>query len=132
MKQFTPDQCQTVAKQYLQLSSATFRRRLSLLHQGVLLTDPALIELQSLQRTLSDISSEYAIKAAALTLDEAERAAEKISDSLDRANAAMNTIKEIDKAVTIASEAIDLAAAIYSANLDQIAAAAKTLVEASA
>ena len=43
----------------------------------------------------------------------------------------MNKLKEIDKAITIASDAIDLAVAIYSANFDEIAAAAKGLVEAS-
>ena len=72
------------------------------------------------------------MKAAALTLDSAEQAAEKTSESLNSANAAMITLQEIDKAVTIASDAINLLVAIYSANLDQIAAAEKTLVEASA
>lgn len=100
------------------------------LHQGLPLSDPALIQLQSQQFSLGDISNEYALKAAALTLDHAEQAAAKISDSLDHANATMNTLKEIDKVVTVASDAIDLSVAIYSANLDLIGAAAKTLIEA--
>ena len=132
MDQFTADQCQATAKQYQQLSSAAFRKCLFFLHHGVPLSDPASIQLQSQQFTLGDISNEYALKAAALTLDSAEQAAEKISESLNSANAAMITLQEIDKAVTIASDAINLSVAIYSANLDQIAAAAKTLVEASA
>ena len=130
MEQFTADQCEATAKQYLQLSSATFRKRLFFLHQGLPLSDPALIQLQSQQLSLGDISDEYVLKAAALTLDGAEQAAAKISDSLDSANAAMTTLKTIDKAVAIAGDAIDLSIAIYSANLDQIAAAAKTLAEA--
>ena len=130
MEHFTADQCQATAKQYLQLSSATFRKRLFFLHQGLPLSDPAFIQLQSQQINLGDISNEYALKASALTLDGAEQAATKISDSLDNANAAMNTLKTIDNAVAIASNAIDLSVAIYSANLDQIAAAAKTLAEA--
>ena len=107
------------------------RKRLFFLHQGVPLSDPALIQLQSQQSTLGDISNEYALKAAALTLDDAEQAAAKISDSLDRAKTALIKLNKIDKAVTIASDAITLSVAIYSGNLDQIAAAAKTLVEAS-
>ena len=132
MDQFTAAECQATAKQYQQLSSAAFRKRLFFLHHGVPLTDPAYIQLQSQQFTLGDISNEYTLRAAALTLDGAERAAEKISDSLKSANAAMITLQEIKKAVTIASDAINLSAAIYSANLDQIAAATKALVEASA
>ena len=130
MDQFTADQCQATAKQYLQLSSGTFRKRLFFLHQGLPLSDPTLIQLQSQQLSLGDISNEYALKAAVLTLDDAEQAAAKISASLDSANAAMKTLKTIDKAVAIASDAIDLSVAIYSANLDQITAATKALAEA--
>ncbi len=132
MGQFTAAQCQSVATQYRQLSSSAFRRRLFFLSQGVSLSDPAMIQLQSRQFALGDISNEYASKAAALTLDDANQAVAKISDSLDQAGAAMSTLQEINKAVTIASDAINLSVAIYSADLSQIAAAAKTLVEASA
>ena len=115
MEHFTADQCQATAKQYQQLSAATFRKRLLFLHQGLPLSDPALIQLQSQQFTLSDISNEYVLKTVTLTLDDAEQAATNISDSLNSANATMNKLKEINKAVTIASDAIDLSVAIYSA-----------------
>ena len=132
MGQFTATQCQAVAKQYRQLSSAAFRRRLFFLRQNMKLSDPTLIRLQDQQFTLGNISNEYAVKAAALTLEAAEQAAAKISDSLDRANTAMIRLHEIDRAITIASDAIDLAVAVYSGNFDQIAGAAKSLVDASA
>ena len=132
MERFTAAQCQATAKQYLQLSSATFRKRIFFLHQELSLRGPALIQLQSQQISLGSISNEYALKAATLPLDDAEQAEANISSSLTSANAAMTTLKTIDKAVAIASDAIDLSIAIYSANLDQIAAAAKTLAEAAA
>ncbi len=131
MEQFTADQYQAVARKYRQLSSAAFRKRLFFLRQGVPLNDPALIKLQSQQASLGDISNEYALKTATLTLDDAEQAAANISTSLDSANTAMITLQKIDKAIIIASDAINLSVAIYSADLDQIAAAAKALVEVS-
>lgn len=108
MERFTPEQYQATARQYQQLSAAASRKRLSFIRKGVPLSDPTLIELESQQQRLGDISNEYALKAVTLTLACADQATAEISDSLVNAIAAMNTLKEIDKAISIASDAIDL------------------------
>ena len=131
MEPFTPEQCQAVARQYQQLSLAILHKRLFFIKSGVPPEDPSLLTLQSQQNTLGDISNEYALKAAALTLSHAEQAAAKISESLQRAQDALRTLNKIDRAISIASDAINLSVAIYTGDFDQIAAAAEALREVS-
>ena len=131
MEQFTPEQCQAVALQYQQLPSAVLHRRHFFIDIGTPAGDPALTELQSQQNSLGDISSEDALRAARLTVDNAQQAAARISRSLQSAMDSMHTVDKIDKAISIASDAINLSVAIYTGNFEQIASAAKSLEEAS-
>ena len=128
MAQFTPEQLEETAEQYHQLAAAVFQRRLASLRAGLALNDPLILQMQSRQIALNGIANQYALQAAGLILDDAESAASLIGDALSRANAAIQRVSEIGKAISIASAAINLSVAIYSGNLAQIAAAVEALL----
>ena len=131
MAQFTAAEYEEAAGQFHDLSTALFQRRLEFVRGGRQLNDPLILQLQSRQITLNGIANQYALEAASLTLDDADGAASLIASALHGANAAIQTVGEIEKTISIASAAINLSLAIFSADLNQISAAAEALVELS-
>ena len=132
MAQFTADEYNEAAGQFHELATAIFQKRLEFVRGGLPLNAPLLLQLQSRQITLNGIANQYALEAAALTLDDADGAASLVASALHSANAAIKAVAEIEKAISIASAAINLSLAIFSADLNQISAAAAALVESSA
>ena len=131
MAQFTTDEYNEAAGQFHELATAIFQRRLDFIRGGLPLNDPLILQLQSRQITLNGIANQYALEAATLTLDDADGAAGLIKSALHSANAAIKVVAGIEKAISLASGAINLSLAIFSANLTQISEAAEALVDMS-
>lgn len=131
MAQFTVDEYDEAAGQFHALAAAIFQKRLEFVRGGLPLNAPLILQLQSRQITLNGIANQYALEAASLTLEDADGATSLIESALNSANAAMKVVGEIEKAIGIASAAINLSLAIFSADLSQISAAAAALVELS-
>ena len=131
MAQFTADESDEAARQFHALAMALFQKRLEFLRGGLQLNDPLILQLQSRQITLNGIANQYALEAASLTLDDADGVTGLIESALNKANAAIKTAMEIEKVVSIASAAINLSQAIFSADAGQIAAASEALLQTS-
>jgi hypothetical protein len=131
MARFTQQQLDDLAQHYHDLSFEVGQTRLNLLKSGADLTDLRIVKLQTRQFNLLHTSTRFAAEAASLELSNADAAANAIAVSTKAADAALDHLKNIDKALNIASAAFELGTAIFTGNLDQIAAAGKTLFEAS-
>jgi|GEM_PF-6395493 len=131
MARFTPQQLDDLAQHYHDLSFEVGQTRLNLLRAGADLTDPRIVKLSTRIFDLLRISTRFATDAANLELSDADAAANAILVATKAADTALDHLKSIDKALNIASAAFELGTAIFTGNLDQIAAAGKTLFEAS-
>ena len=131
MAQFTAAEYDEAAQQFHDLATAVFQKRLEFVRGGLPLNDPLILQLQSRQVTLNGIANQYALEAASLTLDDAEGATSLIESALNSATAAVTAVATIERVIGIASGAINLSLAIFSADLNQISAATEALVETS-
>jgi hypothetical protein len=104
--------------------------RLDAINAGSKLTDPRIVQLAGYVYSLTTTATGYAFAAANLTLDNADQALNQISLATKAADAALDKLRDIDKAVRIASSVIVLAAAISTKDPGQIANAAKSVVTA--
>jgi hypothetical protein len=131
MAHFEETQLEELAQVFGNLSAEVGQVRLDLISAGAGLADPKIVDLLNSQLGLLDLSSRLSVEAAQVELTDADAAANAIGTATKAADAALNKLADIDKAVSIGSAAVLLGTAIFSGNMDQIAAAGKTLLQAS-
>lgn len=124
----TDDQMQALAQSFHDIAFEVGQVRLDAISAGSTLTDPAVVQLQGYVYSLMNTAANFAMKAANLTLANADQAVSEISVATKAADDALNKLEDVDKAVKIASSVIVLAMAISTKDLGQIASAAKGVV----
>jgi hypothetical protein len=124
----TDDQMQALAQSFHDIAFEVGQVRLDAIRAGSKLTDPSIVQLQGYVYSLLNTAASFALQAANLTLANADQAVSEISLATKAADAALNKLEDVDKAVQIASSVIVLAMAISTKDLGQIAAAAKSVV----
>ena len=124
----TDDQMQTLAQSFHDIAFEVGQVRLNAISAGSKLTDPSIVQLQGNVFSLMNTATNFALKAANLTLANADEAVSEITLATKAADDALDKLKDVDKAVQIASSVIVLAMAISTKDLGQIAAAAKSVV----
>jgi hypothetical protein len=124
------DQMQVLAQSFHDIAFEIAQVRLDAITDGAKLTDPRIVQLQGNVYSLLNISQGLALKAANLTLANADQAVAEISTATQTADHALDKLKDIDKAVNIASSVIVLAMAISTKDMGQIANAAKSVITA--
>lgn len=122
------DQMQALAQSFHDIAFAIAQVRLNAISAGAKLTDPQIVQLQGNVFSLQNAASSFALQAANLTLDNADQAVAEISAATQTADHALDKLKDIDKAVNIASSVIVLAMAITTKDMGQIANAAKSVI----
>jgi hypothetical protein len=124
----TDDQMQALAQSFHDIAFEIGQVRLDAISGGSKLTDPSIVQLQGYVYSLMNTAANFALQAANLTLANADQAVNEISLATKAADGALDKLKDVDKAVQIASSVIVLAMAISTKDLGQIATAAKTVV----
>jgi hypothetical protein len=124
----TDDQMQALAQSFHDIAFEVGQVRLDAISAGSKLTDPSIVQLQGYVYSLMNTATNFALKAANLTLANADQAVTEISLATKAADDALDKLKDVDKAVQIASSVIVLAMAISTKDLGQIAIAAKSVV----
>ena len=124
------DQMQALAQSFHDIAFAIAQVRLDAITAGAKLTDPHIVQLAGNVYSLMNISQGFALQAANLTLDNADQAVAEISTATKTADHALDKLKNIDKAINIASSVIVLAMAITTKDMGQIANAAKSVITA--
>jgi hypothetical protein len=124
----TDDQMQALAQSFHDIAFEVGQVRLDAISAGSKLTDPSIVQLQGNVFSLMNTATNFALKAANLTLANADEAVSEITLATKAADDALDKLKDVDKAVQIASSVIVLAMAISTKDLGQIAAAAKSVV----
>jgi hypothetical protein len=126
----TDDQMQALAHAFHDIAMEVGQVRLDAINAGSKLTDSRIVQLAGYVYSLTTTATRYALAAANITLDNADQALNQISLATKSADAALDKLRDIDKAVRIASSVIVLAAAIATKDPGQIASAAKSVVTA--
>jgi hypothetical protein len=124
------DQMQALAQSFHDIAFEIAQVRLDAIAAGAKLTDPRIVQLQGNVFSLQNTASSFALQSANLTLDNADQAVAEISVATKTADHALDKLKNIDKAVNIASSVIVLAMAITTKDMGQIANAAKSVITA--
>jgi hypothetical protein len=124
----TDDQMQALAQSFHDIAFEVAQVRLDAISAGSKLTDPSIVQLQGYVYSLMNTATNFALQAANLTLANADQAVTEISLATKAADDALDELKDVDKAVQIASSVIVLAMAISTKDLGQIATAAKSVV----
>ncbi|MGD0444577.1 MAG: hypothetical protein ABSA39_11645 [Edaphobacter sp.] len=125
------DQMQALAQSFHDIAVEVGQVRLDAIAAGSALTDPRIVHLQGYVFSLMNVAAGLALQDANLTLDNADQAVNQISLATKAADKALDKLKDIDKAVNIASSVIVLAAAITTKDPGQIISAAKGIFTAS-
>ena len=123
----TDDQMQALAQSFHDIAVGIGQVRLDAITAGSKLTDPGIVQLQGYVYSLMNTAAGFALQAANLTLTSADQAVNQISVATQAADHALDKLKDIDKAVSIASSVIVLAMAIATKDLDQITSAAQSV-----
>ncbi|WP_158942287.1 hypothetical protein [Granulicella sp. S190] len=126
----TDDQMQALAQSFHDIAVEVGQVRLDAISAGSKLTDPNIVQLQGNVYSLMNIAANFALTAANLTLTNADQAVAEISVATAQADQALDKLKDVDKAVNIASSVIVLAMAISTKDMGQIASAAESVVTA--
>ena len=124
------DQMQALAQFFHDIAVEIAQVRLDAISAGAKLTDAPIVQLAGNVYSLMNISQGFALQSANLTLDNADQAVAEISVATKAADHALDKLKDIDKAVNIASSVIVLAMAITTKDMGQIANAAKSVITA--
>lgn len=122
------DQMQALAQFFHDIAVEIAQVRLDAISAGAKLTDAPIVQLAGNVYSLMNISQGFALQSANLTLDNADQAVAEISVATKAADHALDKLKDIDKAVNIASSVIVLAMAITTKDMGQIANAAKSVI----
>jgi hypothetical protein len=125
------DQMQAMAQAFHDIAVEIGQVRLDAISAGSKLTDPGIVQLQGYVFSLMNVAASLAIADANITLDNADQAVNQISVATQAADKALNNLKNIDKAVNIASSVILLGIAITTKDPNQILSAAKSVATAS-
>lgn len=130
MAKFSNDQLVSIAQQYHDLSVTVGQFRLDRIHEGASLDDPGIVQLLGLQWSLSSTSSSFYLQAAQIILDDADKAAAQITGATKAANDAIETLKVINRVLSIGSAAGVVVASAMTGDMNQIAAAVKDVYTA--
>lgn len=131
MPSISNDQLEAIAQSLSDIGAQAGHLRLQAIHAGTPASDAEMRQLYSLSLRLSDLASTFALEAAEVTLADATAAAAQVRSATDQANRALDRLKSIDKAISIASAVVTLATAVMTADPGQIAGAAKDVFTAS-
>jgi hypothetical protein len=126
----TDDQMQAMAQSFHDIAFAIGQVRLDAIASGSSLTDPGIVQLQGLVYSILNSSSSLALQAANLTLANADQAVAEISGATQKADHALDKLKDINKAINIGSSVIVLGMAISTKDVGQIANAAQNVIAA--
>jgi hypothetical protein len=124
------DQMQDLAQSFHDIAVEVGQVRLDAITAGSRLTDPGIVQLQGYVYSLMNVAANFALESANITLANADQAVAQISVATQAADHALDELKDIDKAVGIASSVVVLAMAISTKDPDQIANAAKAVASA--
>jgi hypothetical protein len=127
---FTDDEIQAMAQAFHDIAVGVSQVRLNAITAGAKLTDPNIVQLQGDTFSLINASSNLALQAAKLTLANAAAAAAQITTATKAANQALDKLKDVDKAVKIASAVIVLGLAITTRDIGQIGSATQGVLAA--
>src|SRR5689334_3209069 len=105
MANFSDDQLIAIAQQFHDLSVVISQFRLNRIHEGLPLDDPGIVKLLGLQWSLVNTSSSFYIKAAQVTLVDADQAVAQITSATKEAINAIKTLQVVNKVINIASSA---------------------------
>lgn len=130
MAKFSNDQLVSIAQQYHDLSVTVGQFRLDRIHEGASLDDPGIVQLLGLQWSLSSTSSSFYLQAAQIILDDADKAAAQITGATKAANDAIETLKVINRVLSIGSAAGVVVASAMTGDMNQIASAVKDVYTA--
>ena len=130
MPDVTADQMLDLAHSFHALAFAVGQVRLNALNVGARLSDPGMVELKEQLLSLTEMASRFALASATVTLDDTEKAIGTIQASTGRADAALQRLKDVDKAIAIGAAALALGAAVFSMNASSIAITAEELWQA--
>lgn len=130
MRQFSDEQLKSIAQLFHDLAVNVGQFRLDRIHDGASLEDPGIVQLLGLQWSLLINSSSFYLQAAQVALGDADEAAKQITAATTAANAALQTLDKVDKAINVASAAGLLTAAVMTGDMGQIGPAAKGVYKA--
>ncbi len=130
MANLSDDQLLELAHIFHNLAFAVGQVRLDALNAGGRLSDPGMIQLNTLLLQLTDLASRFAVASAMVTLDNTEEALTTIRVSTGKADRALRKLKDIDKALAIGAAALALGAAVFTMNPGSIATTAQELWKA--
>jgi hypothetical protein len=122
------DQMQALAQAFHDIAFEIGQVRLNAITVGSKLTDSPIVQLQGYVYSLMNIAAGFALQDANIILANADQAVNQISVATKAADHALDKLQNIDKAVNIASSVIVLAMAISTKDLNQIAAASKSVI----
>lgn len=132
MPALTNDQLETIAQTLSDIAAQLSAVRSAALHSGTPIDDPDVAQLLALSLRLSDLASTFALRAAELTLADADQAVATITAATQSAVRALDRLRRIDKAISIASAVIVLTTAVFTADPGQIAQAAQSVFASAA
>jgi hypothetical protein len=123
------DQMLAIAQSFHEIAFEIAQIRLAAISAGRPLDDPTIIHLHGVVFSLMSASDALALNSANLTLANADQAIAQVKLATQAADRALSHLEAIDKAVTIGSAVIVLAAAISTRNVGQITSAAITVIK---
>ena len=124
------DQLEAIAQALNDIGAEASHLRLQAIHAGTPASDADMRQLLGLSLQLTELASTFALRAAEVTLADAGGAAAQVKAATDQANRALDHLRQVDKAISIASAVVVLATAVFSADPGQIASAAKGVFDA--
>jgi hypothetical protein len=116
---------QALAQAFHDIAVEIGQIRLNAITAGSKLTDPLIVQLQGYVFSVMNVAAAFAMQDANLTLANAEQAVNQITLATKAADHALDNLRKIDKAVSIASSVIVLAMAITTKDPVQIESAAR-------
>jgi hypothetical protein len=125
MTTLSDEQMEALAQAFHDIAVEIGQIRLNAITAGSKLTDPLIVQLQGYVFSVMNVAAAFAMQDANLTLANAQQAVNQITLATKAADHALDNLRKIDKAVSIASSVIVLAMAITTKDPVQIESAAR-------
>lgn len=109
MPPLSQDELKQIAAHFHDVGVSVGQVRLNAIHEGTPLHDPRIVHLLGLEWSLISTSSSFYAQAAQVTLVNADLAVQNVTEATTKANEAIETLKDINRALTIGSSVVVLA-----------------------
>jgi hypothetical protein len=127
MSKLTQDQARGLAENFFEISKAIGDYRFAHFDD---LTPDQRNTLHSLRQRLSDQSNHFTAAAIEITLNDLRPTLDRINQVTSQVNEAITALNDIRRVITIATNVVDLGAAIASGNPGAIASAIQDTLQA--